>query len=113
MLPAIASRATTPTSHFISVSLFRRVSCVDDDVLHFADAVAAAIFRGVAVLLRFEALDGLLEARELDDDVTVEVLGAFHLTIAAAGCEDFRAVLLENLRARIRVLLVFDGAMAC
>src|ERR1051325_11035541 len=107
----MATRATTPTSHFIGISLFRRVSRVDDDVLDFADAVATAMLGGVAVLLRFEALDGLLEARERDDDMAVKVFGALHLPIAAAAREDFRAVFLEDLRERIRVFLVFDGVV--
>src|ERR1051325_10691923 len=102
----MATRATTPTSHFICISLFRRVSRVDDDILDFADAVAAAMLGGVAVFLRLEALDGLLEARELDDDVAVKVFGALHLLVAAAAREDFRAVFPEDFRKRVRVFLV-------
>src|SRR5258705_5073482 len=62
----------------------------------------------IAVLLRLEAGDRLLEARELDDDVAVKVERPFHDLKAAPARENLRAVLLEDVGERVRIFLVFD-----
>src|SRR5207237_3650135 len=98
----------TSTFDLRTSNLFRRVSAIDDDILHFADAIAAPMFGGLSVLLRLEAGDRLLEGWKLDHDVAMKILRAFHDPVAAAAREDLGAMLPEYLWKRVRIFLVFD-----
>src|SRR6266436_5920541 len=84
-------------------------SRLDHHQLVFPRFVPAAKRRGLPVLLRVEARDALLEARELDDDEAVEFLLSFESLVAAAAREHLLAVLREDRRHAVRVLLVFHG----
>src|SRR6266853_4143234 len=82
-------------------------SRLDHHQLVFPRFVPAAKRRGLPVLLRVEARDALLEARELDDDEAVEFLLSFESLVAAAAREHLRAVLREDRRHAVRVFPVF------
>src|SRR6266851_3698628 len=98
------------TEKFNGCALLRRAfSRLDHHQLVFPRFVVAAEGRGLFVLLRVEAGDALFERRELDDDEAVEFLRAFEGLIAPAAREHLRAVLREDRRHAVRVLLVFHG----
>src|SRR2546423_10900457 len=82
-------------------------SRLDHHELVLARLVPAAERRGLLVLLRVEAGDALLEARELDHDEAVEFLRALEGLITPAAREYLRAVLREDRGHAVRVLLVF------
>src|SRR6266704_3576229 len=90
-----------------TASLRRAFSRLDHHQLVLARLVPAAKRRRLPVLLRVEAGDALLEARELDDDEAVESLRAFESLIAPAAGEHLRAVLREDRGHAVGVLLVF------
>src|SRR5881396_594321 len=72
-----------------TASLRRAFSGLDHHQLVLARLVPAAKRRRLPVLLRIEAGDALLEARELDDDEAVESLRAFESLIAPAAVSTF------------------------
>src|SRR5439155_9779109 len=92
-----------------TASLRRTFSRLDHHQLVLTRLVPAAERRRLPVLLRVEAGDALLEARELDDDEAVESLRAFESLIAPAAGEHLRAVLREDRGHAVGVLLVFHG----
>src|SRR6266545_4594342 len=92
----------------LASSLRRGFSGFDHHQLVFTDAVPAAKGRGLLVFLRVEAGDALFERRKLDDDETVEFLGALENPVAPAASEYFGAVLREDRRHAVGVLLVLD-----
>src|SRR5712691_1373238 len=85
----------------------RAFSRLDHHQLVLTRLVPAAKRRGLPVLLRVEAGDALLEARELDDDEAVESLRTFESLVAPAAREHLRAVLREDRGHAVGVLLVF------
>src|SRR2546429_4738181 len=82
-------------------------SRLDHHQLVLPRLVPAAKRRRLPVFRGIEAGDALLEARELDDDEAVESLRALEDLIAPAAREHLRAVLREDRRHAVRVLLVF------
>src|SRR6266571_4556845 len=96
------------TEKFNGDALLRRAfSRLDHHQLVFTRPVPAAERGGLPVLLRVEARDALLEARELDDDEAVESLRAFEGLITPSAREHLRAVLREDRGHAVGVLLVF------
>src|SRR6266853_5711491 len=92
-----------------TASLRSAFSRLDHHQLVLPRLVYAAKRRGFPVLLRVEARDALLEARELDDDEAVESIGAFEDLVAPAAREHLRAVLREDRGHAVRVLPVLHG----
>src|SRR6266702_6225055 len=90
-----------------TASLRRAFSRLDHHQLVLTRLVPAAKRRRLPVLLRVEAGDAPLEARELDDDEAVESLRTFESLIAPAAGEHLRAVPREDRGHAVGVLLVF------
>src|SRR6266581_1354094 len=100
-------RAAEELSHRCGL-LWRAFPGFHHHQLVFTDTVPAPKRRGLLVFARVEALDALFERRKLDHDEAVEFLGTFEDPVAPAAREHLGAVLREDRRHAVGVLLVLD-----
>src|SRR5579871_1345867 len=96
------------TGEGASKGLFGRISAIDHDCLHFAGAIGAAEGGGLIVFVGLEAGDALLEGRKLDDYEALKLLRSLHDLITPAACQNLAAVLGDDGRHEIGVLLIGD-----